>query len=169
MGQTFFGFGSLVNTATHNYGNPQAAQVTGWRRVWVGTTISDKAFLSVERADTTILGLTAEASDWAALDERETGYDRHLHNGTTIYAITPSIIEERAQPILLSYLDVVIQGFIRTHGPNAVQHFIDTTTGWNRPILNDRAKPLYPRAQVLTQDEQTAVDGLIAELRLNVS
>ncbi|MDX5384038.1 MAG: gamma-glutamylcyclotransferase, partial [Rhodobacterales bacterium] len=30
----FFGYGSLVNRATHDYGQARAATLPGWRRAW---------------------------------------------------------------------------------------------------------------------------------------
>jgi len=45
----FFGYGSLVNRATHSFNNAQPAQLTGWRRVWRHTDLRPVAFLSVQR------------------------------------------------------------------------------------------------------------------------
>ena len=67
----------------------------------------------------------------------------------------------RAHPILLSYLDVVIQGYLRHFGPDGVARFVATTEGWNAPVLNDRAAPLYPRAQRLTAAETGLVDTIL--------
>ncbi|NBT52664.1 MAG: gamma-glutamylcyclotransferase, partial [Marivivens sp.] len=75
----FFGYGSLVNLTTHTYPDPKPAKLRGWRRVWRHTQIQEPAFLSVEPCDrTTLLGVTAAVpnADWAALDERESGYLR---------------------------------------------------------------------------------------------
>lgn len=75
----FFGYGSLVNRATHDFCNAQPAQLTGWRRVWRHTDLRPVAFLTVERDDqSTIDGLIAHVprDDWAGLDQREWAYDR---------------------------------------------------------------------------------------------
>jgi hypothetical protein len=60
--------------------------------------------------------------------------------------------------ILLSYLDVVVQGFLKEFGESGVTRFFDTTDGWNTPVLNDRNDPRYPRAQVLSTAETALVD-----------
>ena len=172
----FFGYGSLVNLATHDYPDPQPARLTGWRRVWRHTSLREMAFLSVEPCDlTTLWGVTAAVpnSDWAALDEREFAYGRRdcghqmdtPHGQVAVYEVDQGIINDPdvAHPILLSYLDVVVQGYMRVFGAEGAAHFFDTTTGWNGPIRNDRAAPIYPRAQILTDDERATVDRFIAE------
>ena len=133
-------------------------------------------FLSVHRAPGTILGLLAEVpgGDWAALDARETGYERHpiIAEGpggpeaAQVYAVP---MEGRgkgsAHPILQSYLDCVVQGFLREFGPEGAVAFFDTTDGWQTPILDDRAAPRYPRAQSLTPQERAFVDAALARIR----
>ncbi|AHC99607.1 gamma-glutamylcyclotransferase family protein [Leisingera methylohalidivorans] len=173
----FFGYGSLVNTATHNYGGARPAQLRGWRRAWVHTDLREVAFLSaVPCRDSVIDGLIAEvpAADWAALDEREFAYERlpasdrvqHGLAGTpevSVYAVAPGQqkgVTDR-HPILLSYLDVVLQGYLRVFGEAGLQGFVATTDGWDAPVLNDRAAPRYPRHQVVTAAERKLFDELI--------
>ena len=75
----FFGYGSLVNAATHSYPDALPATVNGWRRWWRHTTFHDSAFLTVTPDPTcSIEGLLAQVpgDDWAALDNSETGYFR---------------------------------------------------------------------------------------------
>lgn len=48
--------------------------------------------------------------------------------------------------VLLSYLDVVVQGYFREFGRKGVVHFFEMTEGWHAPVLNDRANPIYPCA-----------------------
>ena len=172
MAQHFFGCGSLVNRATHSYPDAEPASLTGWRRVWVHTPIRPLAYLSVEPDPTcTIQGLIAHVpgGDWAALDAREYGYNRHLGHATRanntphpiqVYAVptTASQAVQAAHPILLSYIDTVVQGFLAEFGPQGAAHFFQTTKGWHAPILNDRAAPQYLRAQRLTKAEQAVVD-----------
>lgn len=171
MTPRFFGYGSLVNTATHDYPEPQKAKLTGWRRVWRQTDIRELAFLSVEPCeDSDLLGLTAEVpgTNWAALDQREFAYSRHdishqiapYQTQTAVYVVDQDVAG-RAHPILLSYLDVVVQGYLHQFGEDGAHHFFDTTHGWDIPILNDRAAPRYPRAQVLSPTERGLVDELL--------
>lgn len=176
MTQHFFGYGSLVNRATHAYEQAQPAALPGWRRVWVHTAVRPLAFLSVEPdASSTILGLIAHVpgGDWAALDAREYGYNRHLAqarlpcdtpHGVQVYAVPQDTAGQpaTAHPILLSYIDVVVQGFLTEFGRDGVSDFFATTSGWQAPILNDRAAPQYPRAQTLSAAETAVVDDGLA-------
>jgi len=180
----FFGYGSLVNTATHVYDRHHRARLDGWRRVWRHTPFREMAFLTAEPFEGSYIdGLIAAVpgADWAALDQRETGYDRvPLATGISHEADTAGEIAvyhipadkhgpaDGQRPILLSYLDVVVQGYMQVFGEEGGQHFFDTTAGWDGPILNDRAKPLYPRAQLLTPQETSFVDRALAKLDVNI-
>ena len=57
--------------------------------------------------------------------------------------------------ILRSYLDVVMQGYLQQFGADGVARFFDTTLNFELEILEDRTKPLYPRATRLTDDEKS--------------
>lgn len=179
----FFGYGSLVNRDTHSYPDAHPAQLVGWRRAWVRSAAFDRVFLSVTLdPETTISGLIAAVpnADWAALDARETGYARLSSGGAVKHPLTPAPdIAHYAVPasqqghttanaIILSYLDVVVQGFLREFGEDGVQAFFDTTDGWDTPILNDRAAPQYPRHKVLTTAETALVDHHLARLSARV-
>jgi hypothetical protein len=173
----FFGYGSLVNRATHAYPQAHPAHLKGWRRVWVHTAARPVAYLSVRRDENcTIAGLAAHVpgGDWAALDEREAAYARHAAQAQPIgrapldvqvYAVPQEAAAppQTAHPILLSYLDAVVQGFLREFGEEGVAGFFETTSGWDAPIRNDRAAPLYPRAQRLSALEIALVDAALAE------
>lgn len=175
MTQRFFGYGSLVNRATHDYPDAQGAVLAGWRRVWVHTAARPVAYLSVRPVPgAAILGLVAQVpgGDWAALDLREAAYGRHPVSVTVAGASIPAQVyavpRGRAQapvaahPILLSYLDAVVQGFWREFGAGGVADFFATTEGWDAPLLDDRATPRYPRAQPLTAAERAMVDAALA-------
>jgi len=180
----FFGYGSLVNRATHDFPNPQRAQLSGWRRVWRHTDLRPVAFLTVVRdTDTEIDGLIAHVphDDWAALDQREWAYDRIpttqavSHPLTheieiAVYAVPePRNVDPSApHPILLSYIDVVVQGYLREFGPDGAERFFATTDGWGAPVVNDRAAPRYPRHQQLTPQETAFVDEHLASLSVQV-
>ncbi|MGB5559981.1 MAG: gamma-glutamylcyclotransferase [Paracoccaceae bacterium] len=176
----FFGYGSLVNRTTHDYHDCRPAVLTGWRRVWRHTELRPAAFLtSVPAAGSEIDGLTAlvPGGDWALLDQREHAYERSdiahqlRHDAVErvkvqVYAIadgrhgTPS---ER-HPILLSYLDVVVQGYLREFGEAGVARFFETTDGWEAPVRDDRKDPVYSRHQRLTADEADMVDQYLRAL-----
>ena len=176
----FLGYGSLVNRATHGYDTAYRARIRGWRRSWISMPGHGGAVLSaVPAPEAEIEGLLAEVPgrDWTALDHREAGYDRHTvtdgleheapHPVTAaIYAVPPARWAEPGDPaaILLSYLDVVVQGYLREFGADGPARFAATTLGWREtPILDDRAQPRYPRAQPLNRDEAAATDALIAD------
>jgi len=175
----FFGYGSLVNRATQNYPSAQTATLNGWRRVWVRTDLRDVVFLSIHPAPGhQIDGLIAAVpnADWAALDLRETGYARidataavtHQSDATTISAYQVPPANQRTDGnhhILLSYLDVVVQGFLREFGPAGARAFFQTTDGWDTPVHDDRAAPLYPRAQQLSRAETATTDALLAQVQ----
>lgn len=185
----FFGYGSLVNRATHDHSPAVPARLGGWRRVWRQTTLRPWPFLSVERhANTRIDGLIAAVpgADWSALDRREAAYERtHLTQDSLtdapywaaeiqIYSVDPRHGKDAPTgPILLSYLDTVVQGFLREFGRDGVARFFATTVGWG-PILDDRHDPLYPRAQRLGMAERGLVDdhidllGLVRQPRRSV-
>lgn len=172
----FFGYGSLVNLATHSYDDPRPAVLQGWRRVWQRTNLRKAAFLSVAPCpDTELHGVIARVpgADWMALDQREAAYQRHdvtvtvHHDGpkapTAVYQVKPAHLSDaQDHPILRSYLDVVVQGYLKVHGEAGVAQFFDTTDGWDMPIFDDRTAPLYPRHQVLTAAETALVDHHLA-------
>lgn len=180
----FFGYGSLVNRNTHSFTPIHASHITGWRRVWQRAPNRPAAFLSViEDSDSVIDGVIAPVpnDDWVALDAREFSYTRLAVTDTvqhaasdvrdiSIYAIPPgnAAPPDRDHPILLSYVDAVLQGYLREFGEIGAEGFCATTEGWNAPVHNDRSDPVYPRAQRLTPAEQTFVDDMLLTLRAKV-
>ncbi len=147
--------------------------------MWRHTSLRDVAFLTViPDASAEIEGLIAQVpdNDWAALDLREHAYSRAAIARETLTIDSPrdvavQIYQTRTDqdaapstrhPILRSYLDVVVQGYLRVFGENGAARFFETTDGWDAPILDDRAAPQYPRHQRLTAQETALVDRLLA-------
>ncbi|MCP3972439.1 MAG: gamma-glutamylcyclotransferase [Rhodobacteraceae bacterium] len=165
----FFGYGSLVNRATHVFDDAHPARLSGWRRAWRHTALRPVAYLTaVPYPGSEIDGLIAHvpANDWKALDFRERAYDRSVVTGAVhhevtrpvevqVYSIAPGKhdLPDATHPVLLSYIDVVVQGFLWEFGEAGVERFFDSTDGWAAPILNDRAEPVYLRAQRLEPHE----------------
>lgn len=181
----FFGYGSLVNRDTHDYSDAHIAQLRGWRRVWRHTALRRVAYLTVIRDDTSCIdGLIASVpgQDWSALDARERAYDRiaaahQVTHGLThqpdiaVYAIPDGhhTRPTETHPALLSYVDVVIQGYLREFGEDGARRFFDTTDGWDdTPILNDRADPVYPRHRRLSLDEHDFVDTQLLDRGIRI-
>ncbi len=176
----FFGYGSLVNLATHSYPDPQPARLRGWRRAWRQTEEREVTFLTViPDPDCEIEGMIAHVpgQDWAALDAREYAYDRLPASEAVLHPIERDLeiavyvvpqtawsADRRDYPILMSYLDVVVQGYLQAFGEAGARRFFETTEGWETPIVNDRATPRYPRAQLLSDAEQGFVDDWIGQL-----
>lgn len=154
----FFGYGSLVNHRTHDNHPLYPARLSGWRREWCLTIIRPVAFLSVKPAENSeIDGLVSQVpgGDWQALDAREYAYERQavpiaapeaVPSEVAVYRVAPQHrAPEPGGGILLSYLDVVVEGYQHHFGDTGIADFFATTDGWDRPVLNDRAAPKYPR------------------------
>ncbi len=180
----FFGYGSLVNRNTHSYPRAARATVKGWAREWKKSRLRKVVFLTaVEAPGVEIDGLIAAVpgADWVALDERERAYERlpvseitHEHSERTpveIYRARADHIEEvnEGHVMLLSYLDVVIQGYLREFGEAGVERFLATTGGWEVPVCDDRQHPVYPRNQELSLAEMARTDSAISMLGLQVT
>jgi hypothetical protein len=108
------------------------------------------------------------------LDTREFAYDRVALDGlsnTVIYEIPEGkhSAASHAHPILLSYLDVVVQGYLNEFGEAGALLFFATTHGWDAPILNDRNAPRYPRHQTLSTFETEFVDDALAALECTIT
>ncbi len=184
MPQAFvFGYGSLVNRATHDYDRPHPATLSGWRRTWRHVSGRSVAFLTaIPDPDARIDGLVAEVPEqsWPALDQRERSYicepvqevehPLELAVDIRMYHAPDHLHQPHSahHPILLSYLDVVVQGFLSEFGETGVDRFFQTTDGWDAPILNDRASPRYSRHQVLSADEQSLTDAALAHLGADI-
>lgn len=180
----FFGYGSLVNGATHDFPDPHPARLKGWRRAWRHTDLRPVAFLTaIPDPGSEIDGMIAHVpkDDWAALDQREWAYDRIpvtaavTHPLTrpveiAVYAVPAGRHTEPTDryPVLLSYIDVVVQGYLRAYGTDGADRFFATTDGWQTPVVNDRAEPRYPRHQQLKPEETAFVDDRLAALGVRI-
>ena len=168
-----FGYGSLVNRRTHDYDDAAPARLPGWRREWRHTASRAVAYLTaVPDPETEIDGLLARVAPhhWDDLDHRERAYDRvqarAVHHPlphdpeVQVYTIPHGkhAAPDAAHPVLLSYVDTVVQGFLNEFGEDGVARFFATTLGWDAPVADDRQAPIYTRAQALPPSERALVD-----------
>lgn len=175
----FFGYGSLVNRRTHGHDEAHPARLRGWRRAWRHTALRPVAFLTAVPAEGAEMeGLIAgvPGADWRALDLREAAYDRvaavdvahalDWRPEVSLYTIPEGrhAAPNALHPVLLSYVDVVVQGYLNEFGEDGVARFFASTDGWNAPVADDRADPVYLRHQVLARSERALVDRWLDDL-----
>jgi hypothetical protein len=183
----YFGYGSLVNRATHRTGIVDAmpARLSGWRRYWRPRPDMPgfpAALLTVREEEGTVcdgLLVIDRAENLAAVDTREARYRRLAVPGGRLETARPVpegcpvfvyVAEEEVPPhpappmILRSYLDAVLQGFLAEHGEEGVRRFVAETHGFDTPLHDDRTAPVYPRAVVLSEAEKLLFDELLADL-----
>ena len=175
----YFGYGSLVNLGSLRtpYISAHRATLKGWKRCWLsrpkvdGSFAADEglAFLSVVKvADAEIDGLLIidHATSLPALDKREAMYQRtpieaaDIRFHDEVPQADSQFLYVAAQPaatsqshILRSYLDVVMQGYLKQFGEQGLQRFIATTLNFDIPVREEREEPLYPRATTLSDEE----------------
>lgn len=122
--------------------------------------------------------VTIPVGELSGLDRREVGYDRLLLSrkhfdlpddsrvlDVHVYAskISHRGIADEHYPILQSYMDCVMQGYTDKFGEEGLQHFVDSTVGWGGVIDDDRAKPRYPRAVNVSEEQRQHFDNLIID------
>ncbi len=178
-----FGYGSLVNRRTHGYRDAQKARISGWRRAWRHLEGRPAALLTViEDRQARIDGLIAAVPDteWAALDLREQNYlkakadnvEHTLPQEPEVHIYhAPDWMHRPAKsmtPIALSYLDVVVQGYLAEFGEAGVTRFFETTDGWDAPVLNDRDAPIYRRHRTPNARERHLVGDHLSALGASI-
>ncbi|WP_113155387.1 gamma-glutamylcyclotransferase family protein [Nitratireductor sp. OM-1] len=178
----YFGYGSLVNRDTHRTEIVDAlpARLKGWRRHWVRRDEeSCRALLSVRRDPASVIdGLLVidRAENLPAVDLREERYQRvslapaDLELSADLPADCPLRVYEAnlvhapvRLEIIQSYLDAVLQGFLREYGRSGVERFVSETEGFDAEILADRKTPTYPRAVVLSDEEKSLFDAILMQ------
>jgi hypothetical protein len=171
-----FGYGSLVNRETlPEHVRARPATVRGWRRAWRAASRSASwgvcAVSVAEAPGAEIDGLLVIFEDavWPVIEAREHRYRWFVlpDFGERVLAFRAGAEADRwgdrEHPVHLTYVDTVLQGYLREFGEAGARRFMETTDGWHVPILDDRAAPRYPRARPLPAPERALVDGLLAE------
>jgi len=183
-----FAYGSLLNKATWSFNaDIELVRADGWVRQWRQIVQTDKGIICAltisPSSKSSIDGILLEVSDSVGriLNKREVGYNKTKIPASRIlqsvqgkidvslkipaitYTASKSTIgwATKKAPILLSYIDVVAKGYFDLFGLEGAKNFFNTTQGWNLPILNDRDKPLYPRAVQLNTEFLELVDQQI--------
>ena len=109
--QFFFGYGSLVNTSSHTFGDISNARLIGWRRVWQRTNLRNFSFLSVHKtSESSIDGVIANVPNGDVGDNFAAGmtggmafvYDKSRELEKKINAFEYSSIEWRP----LNYIEL---------------------------------------------------------------
>ena len=143
----------------------------------------DLALLSVHRDRTSTIGgmlVIDRLENLPALDERERLYERvtidrndilagdtggtlEMIRAQNLFIYVGQITAVGQPPLLQSYLDTVMAGFLEAHGESGVEAFINSTTGFGREIICDRSAPIYPRAVALQADIADRFDAMLAK------
>lgn len=126
--------------------------------------------------------VTIPLADLPALDQREDGYDRVQIPASEFDLPTRCIAQQihmyvsdaahsgrsnRQYPILQSYIDCVLAGYCAVFNQVGMQHFVESTIGWDGFIENERSKPRYPRAVQLSDSQLALFDSVINNQRRN--
>ncbi len=183
----YFGYGSLVNRQTlrTNYVEAHKARLSGWRRHWQarpGDIAPDGgriALLSVHRdLETTIDGLMIidKGAHLPLVDAREAHYDRvaleahHIDLSAQAVPVDEAYVYVARQAttggalrLLQSYLDAVMAGFLGEHGEEGLNSFLQTTDGFDKDMICDRHRPIYPRSVVLAPATAEKFDMLLTK------
>ena len=181
----YFGFGSLVNkhTLRTSYVDIFPATLKGWRRHWQARPKgfdSEIALLSVHEDDTCSIRGTLvidRFSNLPLVDKREEDYSRvslspddlllpsgkEFPDRLNVYVGKEPAAGTARGSLLQSYLDAVLQGFYQLYGVDGVEHFMQTTSGFDRPLISDRQSPQYPRHVDLSIKEQTIIDQALSQ------
>jgi hypothetical protein len=186
MKNYIFGYGSLVNIQSRNITGESVligpVRVRGLRRSWNVQTRESTALGLIEIPESICNGIIVSVSDQELerFDVREipTKYRRielsknnvELSDGNivdgllwTYIAIDPKPSDEK-HPILQSYVDVVLTGFL-DFGIDFAKEFINSTEGWNN-LVNDRDNPRYSRF-LEKLERKNEIDTLISSVGLN--
>lgn len=186
----YFGYGSLVNDSTRNINSRSIpGRLEGFVREWrirskdqLQNVCSLTAKPSIDNSIDGVL-VFEHSSGLEAVDRREANYDR-LDFPVLQFSSSSVLPESQAayiyqaksarydwgdedHPILQSYIDAVMQGFLDQFGEQGAFRFVQETDGWDAPILDDRNKPIYPRSITLSPTEKLIIDQALNEARVH--
>lgn len=151
-----FGYGSLVNLATHCFDANTFTKLHGFERVWIASETRAHAYLSIRPQENSAIEgaiLYVPEQDFDNLNAREKGYQlidvsaQIDANPSPTFTYLREEIQDEPAPILFSYLATVLDGFFQFGSEDAAHAFLDSTKNWG-PLLHDEDDPLYPRYAV---------------------
>ncbi len=121
----------------------------------VNLPVIDAREFRYHRRDITLAELTFDAahSELASRLRLDPGTRLHVYEARTEHPETAG-----PSPILRSYLDAVMQGFLGEFGEGGLHRFVAETGAFHMPIHEDRDRPLYPRAVTLSAAESELFD-----------
>ena len=173
-----------------------SARLNGWQRVWdhrVSDPYRDKrcTSLSIEPSpEVAVEGVVVrlELDKLPQLDQREAGYDRLILPASD-FDLPEELLEQMAtegmdeimvyrsqehnrgladaeNPVLQSYVDCVMAGYLHRFGEEGVNALVSSTRGWECSLFNDRTEPFYPRwVEVSSADQQYFDDSIDLHLQ----
>lgn len=187
----YFGYGSLVNDKTRNAESfGIAVRLKGYKRHWsVWEASPERKALGLQGAVALSVSPCEEAycdgllvfdrkEHLPQVDLREAHYSRVRIKSEDmqsaqpltdlvdyyIYVGQPALTNasDPKFPILQSYIDAVMQGFLDKFGEAGVKRFVEETEGWHIPVLGDRQRPIYPRSVTLSPEEEIMIDRYVS-------
>jgi hypothetical protein len=182
MQHYLFGYGSLINAEsrarTGDSGQALPVRVAGLQRGWNfavrsrGLTAVGVTWQSQAQCNGVLVAVSA--SELPKFDARERGYERLpvppqavtvLSDAAVpvgnlwVYAVPRPQPASTACPIVQSYVDIILLGCLDL-GQGFAHEFIDTTSGWEAPWVDDRQQPAYQRAMAHVSEADT-IDALL--------
>jgi hypothetical protein len=162
-----FGYGSLINSTSRAItgitGKGLPVRINGVKRSWFATSLENPmASVGIEadpKSSCNGILFPIAQSELSNFDAREIGYDRaplslsqidflsndiNIVEDVWIYFAKQTKYPSQKQPIVQSYIDVIIEGCLEV-GLDFTEEFIKTTTGWEYTWIEDRLFPKYPR------------------------
>lgn len=162
-----FSYGSLINSNTRDLTGKIKeeipAKIEGFIRRWnVHIDQQNRATFGLEnRKDSTCNGVLVSVTEknLAKFDQRErpeyarkkvsperVNTKQNFDKDKSIWVYTPKDpkLADKDNPITQSYLDVTISGCLQI-SEQFTEKFLDTTQDWDKPWLDDREDPRYPR------------------------
>jgi hypothetical protein len=188
----YFGYGSLVNELTwlqseRRHLERHPVEVQNWIREWRHCVDTPNgpvcALTAVERAGSRIQGILiqCDAADLTQIDAREVGYDRVELPRRDVLSSISNLPEKlytyksksshyrpggMDYPIWFSYAEAVLHGYLSVFKTEGVDRFIQSTSGWTVPVVDDGDNPQYHRSpkQLIPIEDKIYIEQKIRQI-----